>query len=235
MTEGSGAERQPRDQDAGARHHPQPPAAVLAGRPRPVQGRSRPGAAPRAPPRTASSPGPAAAEQGRRCRPAHGVCGGGGMRLCRAAGRAPGRGGRLSLVVRSAKAGRVRGGNGCPRCRDYRLRGARRGKRGLRAVRGATAAHPPPPPLSPPRPAGTTPRTSCIGCRGRRWAAGAPGRLGQGSAGLISCCRAVAARLEGTASHPTRGKEVFIGPGDRSGSGEAAGHWKRGSTASDWK
>lgn len=149
MTEGSGAERQPRDQDAGARHHPQPPAAVLAGRPRPVQGRSRPGAAPRAPPRTASSPGPAAAEQGRRCRPAHGVCGGGGMRLCRAAGRAPGRGGRLSLVVRSAKAGRVRGGNGCPRCRDYRLRGARRGKRGLRAVRGATAAHPPPPVISP--------------------------------------------------------------------------------------
>lgn len=45
MTEGSGAKRQPRDQDAGARRHPQPPAAVLAGRPRSFQGRRRPGAA----------------------------------------------------------------------------------------------------------------------------------------------------------------------------------------------
>lgn len=42
MTERSGAERQPRDQDAGARQHPQPPAAVLAGRPRSLQGRKEP-------------------------------------------------------------------------------------------------------------------------------------------------------------------------------------------------
>lgn len=63
MTERSSAERQHRDQDAGARQHPQPPAAVLAGRARSVQGRSWRGAAPRAPPRTANSPGPAAASK----------------------------------------------------------------------------------------------------------------------------------------------------------------------------
>lgn len=63
MTERSGAERQPRHQDAGARRHPQPPAAVLAGRPRSLQGRSRPGG------------GSAAAEPRP---PAHGVRGSGG-------------------------------------------------------------------------------------------------------------------------------------------------------------
>lgn len=192
MTERSGAERQPRDQDAGARQHPQPPAAVLAGRPRAVQGRSRPGAAPRVPfpPR----PSPAAdgkfarRSKSRRCRRAAGDAALPGGCV------APGRGGCVSLAVRCARREsswrkRLSPLPGLPAslCEAAkrgcgRVGGLRAGCRGARSTGTQSPRSLPPAPPPPGR--------SCIGAQRRRWAAGA------GSAGLARCARPVAVPLE---------------------------------------
>lgn len=126
MTERSGAERQPRDQDAGARQHPQPPAAVLAGRPRSLQGRKEPA-------------GRQVRSGGARPHTANTVAGdapgGSGERRVRVLGRPSGREGEESSV-----------GSGWPRFQ----RGGPGGGRGARCQRGPGPG--PPRPAAPQQP-----------------------------------------------------------------------------------
>lgn len=142
MTERSGAERQPRDQDAGVRQHPQSAAAVLAGQPRSVQGRHWPGAAPRPPPRTATLCGPAAAERSRRPG-SHTADALAGMCFCQAAGWLRGEAGACPWLS-GRPGGSVGGGDGWPWPRD--LPAARCGSAGRSGQtdygRGQTAAGP---------------------------------------------------------------------------------------------
>lgn len=147
------------------------------------------------------------------------------------------------------RAGGVRGGNGCPRSRDCRLPGARRGRAGASRQRGcgrghgaagpaapARRARAPYVPRSPDLPATPRhrPRQKLDGLhRGGGGGAVGTAGAGQGGAGLIPRWRPAAVQPEGAATSPTQGKEVWTVLGGCTGSGEAARRWKQGSTASD--